>query len=212
MGCGGVTAVTAHEDLERVAGGEHRAAPGGDHAGRVTSAHVQAKRGVGLALLEEPFLDHHLGAVIALLAGLEHEHDAAGQGGPPRGQHARGADQHGDVRVVTAGVHGAVDLGGEGQARVFLQGQGVHVGAQQHRPARPAAVERGDDRGRLLSRARLQAEAVERFQHRLLGPRQGEADLRVAMDAASERDRVVQQAAGFVEQRRVSCRHCSLLA
>ena len=48
-GAGGVTAVAAHEDLERVAGGEHGAAPGGDHAGRMTGAHVEPERGVGLA-------------------------------------------------------------------------------------------------------------------------------------------------------------------
>jgi hypothetical protein len=50
--------------------------------------------------------------------------------------------------------------------------------------------------------ARLQAEAVERLQHRLLGAGQREADLGVAMDAAAEGDRVVQQAARLVEQRR----------
>ena len=200
MGRRGVAAVAAHGDLEGVAGGQQGAAPRADHAGRQPRARVQAEGGVGLRGLQQAFLDHHPRAVVALLAGLEHEHHAPGQRGAPGGEDPRGAQQHRHVRIVPAGVHGAVHLGGEVQARVLLEGQGVHVRAQEDRAAGPAALERRDDRGRLLARADVEPQAVERLQHHLLGAGQREADLGVSVDAAPHGDDVVEQASGFVEE------------
>ena len=175
----------------------------------MTGAHVQPEGGIRLGVaLEQALLDHHARPVIALLAGLEHEHHATGRELARRATSMRAA-----LTSIATWVScpqacmAPATSEANGRPGVFLQGQGVHVGAQQHRGARPAALERGHDRGRLLAGARLQTETVERLQHRLLGAGQGEADLGVAMDAAAECDRVVQQAAGLVEQRRVIPSH-----
>jgi hypothetical protein len=98
---------------------------------------VEPERGVRPAVaVEEPFLDHQARAVVALLARLEHEDDPPGQLPTTRREHARGADQHRHVGVVAARVHGAIDLGGERQARLLPQRQRVHIRAQQDRGTR----------------------------------------------------------------------------
>ena len=55
--------------------------------------------------VEQAFLEHEAGAVVALLAGLEHEQHAAGELVAVRGEQLGGADEHRRVGVVAAGVH-----------------------------------------------------------------------------------------------------------
>src|SRR3546814_1831469 len=64
-------------------------------------------RGVGRGIVEQAVLDHEACAVMPFLAGLEHEHDRAGQRLLARAQGAGGADQHRAVRIVPASVHRA---------------------------------------------------------------------------------------------------------
>ena len=100
-------------------------------------ADVAAKGGV------HPFHDAlfygKLGAGNRLFVGLEQKPHSAAQLRPVVQQHPDGAQQHGGVGIVAAGVHLAVMLRGEGQAGGFLNGQGIHVSAQQHRLAGQAA-------------------------------------------------------------------------
>ena len=63
------------------------------------------------------------GTVEAFLARLEHEDDVAGQLLAAVGQETGGAGEHGGVQVVAAGVHGAVNPGGEPDAGAFLDGR-----------------------------------------------------------------------------------------
>ena len=101
---------------------------------------------------EQPLVEHVLGAVVALLAGLEHEGHPAGQVGAARHEQLGRAGQHRHVGVVAAGVHGAVDGALELEVRVLGHRQGVHVAAEQHGGAGLVAVEHGDHRGRATCR------------------------------------------------------------
>jgi hypothetical protein len=48
---------------------------------------------------------------------------------------------------VAAGVHHPGDARAEGEAGLLVDGEGVDVGAKQHRPPRPAALEAEDRPG-----------------------------------------------------------------
>ncbi len=71
-----------------------------------------------------------------LLAGLEHEDDIARQLVAVGVQQLSRTDEHRGVQVVAARVHCPVDLRAVVDAGELVHGQGVHVGAQQHRPRR----------------------------------------------------------------------------
>ena len=102
--------------------------------------------------VEQPLVEHEAGAVMALLAGLEHEQHPAGEVvAVPRQQPGR-ADEHRGVGVVAARVHLAVVLRREVEAGVLVQRKGVHVAAQQHRRAR-LGPRSGGPRCRSSSRA-----------------------------------------------------------
>jgi hypothetical protein len=90
---------------------------------------------------EDAALEHRAGPLAGLLGGLEEQDVAAGQVGRARRQHLGGAEQGGGVSVVAAGVHHPGDAGAEGEARLLLDGEGVDVGAEQHRSPRPAALQ-----------------------------------------------------------------------
>lgn len=80
---------------------------------------------------QDALLDHVPCAVPALLPRLEHEHHVPGEAFAPVGEQPGGADETGGVQVVAAGVHGAVDPGGELRAGALGDRQTVHVPAQQ---------------------------------------------------------------------------------
>ena len=85
-----------------------------------------------------PSRDHGLRAALALLGGLEqHAHASRAGRAPAR---TRAADRaHGHVAVVAAGVHRAGHLRGVGRVGLLLDGQRVHVHAQQHGAAAASA-------------------------------------------------------------------------
>ena len=146
-----------------VRGREHRAAAQRDRARGIARADVErdGARDVGLirpvGAVEQPFVEHDLGAVVALLARLEHQQDVALELVAPLDEQASRAQQHRDVRVVPAGVHRAIDLGREVEPGVLVQGQGVHVGPKQGRAAGPAALDRRRHRRRSRARAAVPA-------------------------------------------------------
>ena len=88
--------------------------------------------------VEEPFVEHEAGPVVALLARLEHEQHPPGELVAAGGEQLGRADQHRRVGVVAAGVHRVVDGGREVEARVLGHRQGVHVAPQEDR--RPGRV------------------------------------------------------------------------
>ena len=85
---------------------------------------------VHLGIFQQTVVDHGLGAVSHLLAGLEHELDGAFQLALMVLKKLGRTQQHGRVSVVAAHVAG-IALGTEGQVVDLLHGQGVKVSPQQ---------------------------------------------------------------------------------
>ena len=119
--------------------------------------------------LQQPFVEHEAGAVIALLARLEHQEHAPGQLLAPGHEEARGSQQHRHVGVVAAGVHRARLLGGELQPRLLGQRQAVHVGAKEDRRAGASAFDDGGHGGRGRAEPGLEAERAELLDEDRLG-------------------------------------------
>jgi hypothetical protein len=198
-----VAAVALDADREGARRRHQRARPGDELALRVArGGDVQAVGGVDVLARrrQDAFVDHVAGTVPALFAGLEHEHDVAGQVGLARGEEPGGADQPRGVQVVTAGVHGAVERRGELLAAGFGDRERVHVAAQQDGAAGPAAAQDGGDRREVLAEAGFQTEPVQRREHALLGARQVQADLGDAVQVAAEGDQLVEQGGGVGAQ------------
>ena len=107
-----------------------------------------AEHHVGLGeAVEEPVIDHCLGAFRRLLRRLEHRYQGPAPGVAGLREERRRADEPGDMHVVTAGMHDrhrlpvavrGSDLAGIGQAGCLLDRQCIHVGAQHD--GRPFAV------------------------------------------------------------------------
>ena len=171
--------------------GHDRTVAGLQLTGRHGRGDVQRKGDVGAPggarLVQQPLLDHVARPVEALLAGLEHEQHPSGEGVAVVGEHAGGRSEHGDVRVVPAGVHRPVDLGGEIQPGVLVEREGVHVAAQQHGGPRPRALQHRDDGRHRTAQVHLQREIAQLGEERVAGVRQGEAQLRTAMERAPQR-------------------------
>ena len=189
MRLGGMPAVPAHGQLEHVGGGHHRARPRAvDPAGQRGRGHVQRVGGHRpvAGRVQDALGDHLLRPRVALLARLEHEDHVPGQLSLPRRQQPGRPGQHRGVQVVAARVHRAVDLGGIGQAGALGHRQGIHVTAQQHRRARPAAAQHRGHRAQLAPAADLKRQPVERGEHLLLGPGQFQPDLRLAVNRLAQ--------------------------
>ena len=82
--------------------------------------------------IEQAIIEHEARTMMPFFAWLEHEIDGARQLFPACTQHLGGPDQHGNMRVVPAGMHGTTGFGGEFQSGVFMERQCVHIAAQQH--------------------------------------------------------------------------------
>ena len=141
-----------HDDLEAVAGGQHRAVAVAENAALEAGEDMDAEDGVDLRVVERPFGDHALGAGDPLggrhplLGRLEEQHDLARQAVAQTGQHLGGGEQHRGVGVVAAGVHDrhGLALVGPGRAArerqvdLLQDRQRVDVGAQRDR--RPGSL------------------------------------------------------------------------
>src|SRR5699024_7518661 len=167
---------------------------GDSHLG--IGGHVQAVGGLdaGSGGVEDAFVDHLPGPVIAFLPRLEHEYDVAGQVLADSVEQPEGADEAGRVQVVAAGVH--LPRGrGEVESGRLGHGQSVHVPAQEHGghdsgrvllPGTPA--QHHDDRGQPLTRAHFDVEALDGLEDELLRHRQVEADLDVLVQGPAQGD------------------------
>ena len=178
---------------------------------------------------QHAFLDHQLGAGRplgrgrALLGRLEDELDGARQPILDSRQDAGGRQQDGHVRVVPAGVHDAdvlpVVLGrrlaGEGDVDLFANRQPVHVGAQRHHRARPAALEDGDDAGAGDAGLRLEPEGLEAVGDVLRGLDLAVGELRPLVEIPAPLEQFGLDRGGELvdlgRERRCSCRFRALL-
>ena len=131
------------------------------------------------AACEQALVEHHPGAVVALLAGLEHEGDPARELAAAVGEQAGGAGEHGDVGVVAAGVHGAVDRRwrtrapvSSGMGRASMSPRSRIVGPGRS-PSRVATTEVDV----VVPVCTVSGQPVERLEHGLLRAGQLEAEL-----------------------------------
>ncbi len=97
-------------------------------------------------------------------------------------------------------MHRAVDLGREVEPRVLLERQRVHVATEQDGGPGPAALDHRDHGGERFARPPLETELPELLDHDRLGDRDLGPDLRMAMDPAPDRDDVVVDRPGGVEE------------
>ncbi len=182
-------AAAMHRDEDVVRGGEERAGPEVDLAGLVLGADVDreaAGRG-RVEPVEQALLQHHPRAGIALFARLEHQQHRPRQLVDPIHEKPSRTEQHRDVRVVTAGVHRAVDLGREVEARVLVERQRVHVGSQHDRPTGPVGADERGDAGQDRADSRFEAEPPELLDDRLPRLRQMEPLLGMPVDPPPDR-------------------------
>ena len=173
-----------------VGGCEQRPRANGHGARRVLRTDVERHGAPHVRAVEQALVQHDLGPVVALLARLEHQQDVALEPVSPLDQQARRPEQHRHVRVVPAGVHRAIDLGGEFEAGLLAQGQRVHVGSKQGRAPRSAAFDRRRHRRRPAPQARFQPETAERVDDHGLRLGQLQPDLGAAVDPPAHVDDV----------------------
>ncbi len=176
-----------------------------DRSGRQTRIDVQHRHRVDVRIVEHAGRDHRFGAARAFFRRLKEQHDVAVQRRAARTQFARRAEQHRGVRVVTAGVHLARHFARARFARIFIDRQRVHVGAQRGRAARQRAADHADDAGPGHAPV-LDAELVEFALDQRRGLMLFEPELGMAMDLAPNRDRAFARGGG---DRRRSCRQSS---
>jgi hypothetical protein len=110
----------------------------------------------GPGSVQQALTQHVRRSVVALLAGLEHEHDVPGEPVAMGGQQPRRPDQHRRVQVMTAGVHGVVDLGAEGQVHLLVHRQRIHVASQEDDRAGACTSQHRGHRGQRLARGHLE--------------------------------------------------------
>ena len=133
------------DNLEGSAAGHDGAGAGADGAARGLRVGpvVQGEGSFdGGSHVGEAVLEHASRAGAALLCGLEGEVHRAAEGGLAGFEHAGGAEEHGGVAVVAAGVHLAGDAAAAilGHVGFLRQRQRVHVRAEEHDGGAPLPI------------------------------------------------------------------------
>ena len=136
-----------------------------------------------MGVLQQAGLHHVQGALVALLTGLEHKLDPAVDLVPVVHQQLGGAEEHGGVGIVPAGVHRPGALAGEGLAGVLHQRQGVHIRPEQDHLAVRVPVQHGDHAA--AHRIRLIPHLLQLVGDIGAGVGQVSAHLRVLVDMAA---------------------------
>ena len=124
-----VAAETFDVDVDAVGRRHHRAGPDREIADREAGIVVHPVHLLDPEAVHHAVVDHLAAAAAALFGRLEDHHRGAVEVAR-LGEIFRGAEQHGGVAVVAAGVHLAGVLRLVGQAGGLLDRQRVHVGAQ----------------------------------------------------------------------------------
>ncbi len=191
-----VPAAALDLDLEVVDGGHERAAVDADLSDGQGAPEVEAE---GRAhALEDPVVRAGLRAALAFLGRLEEK--AHGGAGLPGREPSRDRERHRHVAVVPAGVHAPRDRRGVGLLARFLQGQRVHVRAEQD--ARAAALVR-DDSGPADAFARSEADRSQSLRD---DPRRAallESDLGMAMEVPADGNEVLVLRGGEVGEQAI---------
>ncbi len=182
-----VAAAPVDRDLDAVRRRHRRAGRDADAPRRQAGPVVERVHLLGREALEQPVLDHRLGAGVALLSRLEDEIGGAVEIARLV-QVARGGEQHRRVPVVAAAMHPPVVTRLVREVVFLLHRQRVHVRAQADGAAArvgPAAND-GNDAGPADPRVVLDAECREPLADDLRGPVLLEAELRVHVQVAAQ--------------------------
>ena len=118
----GVRAVAGdafHGDVHVAGGGVHLAGAQLDIAAGDARFDMECDDRIHRRILHAAGLDHIFRAAFRLFVGLEQQLNVSAEGFGHALQHHRGAQQHGRMHVVTAGVHHAGILTGPGDAAFF---------------------------------------------------------------------------------------------
>ncbi|EPX86365.1 hypothetical protein ruthe_01180 [Rubellimicrobium thermophilum DSM 16684] len=176
-----------HDDLELIGGGEELPGADGKAADGAAGPVVQAIDLLDAPAVHQPVGAHLAAAAATLLGRLEDDHDGAVEGAR-LAQVFRGAQQHGGMSVMAAGMHGALHLRGMRQAGRLLDGQRVHVRTQADDPARGRRTPPDDthhagaaDAGGNL----IATEGAQAFGHQGSGSVGVEQDLRMFVQIAA---------------------------
>src|SRR5882724_8791508 len=137
-------APTDHGDVEKGPAGHHRARADGKLADGKHRRIVHAEYGVAWEAVEDPLLDHRLGAAEPLFRRLENEIDRSVEI-TGLGEIAGGAEQHCGLAVVAAGVHPPVVARTVVEPVGLMDREGVHIGPQTDRAQRIAGSQPADD-------------------------------------------------------------------
>ena len=138
---GSVGGLALHLNGEAVAAGHEVTGGESDTRGVIGTPDMHAVNGVHT--VQRVFLHHPQSAHGGLLRRLEHQAHVAGKLVLHLVEDLGGAQQHGHVIVMAAGMHLALVVGCEGQAGLLLDRQSINIGAQRHGLARLAAVNGG---------------------------------------------------------------------
>ena len=135
----GMAALAGHGDVELIRRRHHRAGPDRECADRDARHIVHPVDFLNGETLHQPVPDHLAPAAAAFLGGLEDHHGGAVEI-PRLGQVFGGAQKHGGMAVMAAGMHLARHFRRIGQPGLFDDRQRVHVGAQADHPALAVAA------------------------------------------------------------------------
>jgi hypothetical protein len=100
--------------------------------------------------------------------------------------------------IVSAGMHHAIGLGCELNARKLLQGEGVHIGPKCYDMSRCPSFEESHHAGASDPGLYLHTDASQLFGDEGGSPALLEGEFRIRMDSASETDHVVLNLTCFV--------------
>ena len=133
-----VAPFASHDDFDLIHCCHHRPGTDGHLSWRQPRPVVQGVHLANGKLFEQTFLHHDLAATAALLGRLE-DHESATVEVPRVGEISCGAQQHGGVAVMSAGMHAALVRGFVRYRPSLVHRQTVHVGTQADRLATVAA-------------------------------------------------------------------------
>ena len=185
---------------ELVGRGEQRAGAAGERRRAARWAMTCSAKAASGSGIEQAVLEHEAGAVMALLARLEHEHAPCRRAVAAGAEQPGGAGQHRDVacrgrrrasrrRTVEAKV----------EAGVLGHRQGVHVAAQQDRAAVAGAPRRMATRPVVEGPSRNSSGRPASAAFTLAVVRgQCEAELGLGVDGAAQRDHLGEEGFGVL--------------
>ena len=124
-----VPAEPRDNNLKFIGGGLERSGARHDCPDRDTGAVMEAIDLINSEPVDQPVIDHRLGACATFLCRLEDQNDVAVEV-PRLTQVFRGAQQHRCMPIMAAGMHRAGGFRGIVEPRFLMDRQRGHIGAQ----------------------------------------------------------------------------------